>query len=455
MTRSYLFIELLGLMTLMMFHQVKAETDPQSKEANDGEVQSLAFPGAEGFGKYTTGGRGGKTIIVTNLNDDGPGSLRDALQKKYPRIIVFEVSGTIELERDLDINHGNVTIAGQSAPGDGITLKNYPLKVKGENVIIRYIRSRMGDDREVQDDAISIMHQKNIIVDHCTFSWGTDECATFYDNENLTVQYCIISESLNNSIHKKGEHGYGGIWGGKKASFHHNLFAHHKSRNPRFNGARYHKQPDLEIVDFRNNVIYNWGGNNSYGGEEGNHNIVNNLYKAGPGTRSKKDKLLDPFEPYGRFYLEGNVLIGEEDVTNNNRKGVAIDDETVLTKILLDKPVAVVPVSTEKAADAFETVLKEAGANLCRDVVDQRIVREVRNGTATYGTGIIDTPAQVGGYPRLKSTRPPKDSDRDGIPDGWERKNGLNPDDATDGINYSLDQIYTNVEVYLNGLVER
>lgn len=417
------------------------------------QSQELAFPSAEGFGKYTSGGRGGKVIIVTNLNDDGEGSFRDALQKKYPRIIVFGVSGIIELESSLDVNYGHVTIAGQSAPGDGITLKNYPLKIKGENVIIRYIRSRMGDDRGAQDDAISILRQKDVIVDHCSFSWGTDECATFYDNENFTAQYCIISESLNNSVHKKGEHGYGGIWGGKKATFHHNLFAHHKSRNPRLNGARYHKQPDQEIADFRNNVIYNWGENNTYAGEEGNYNLVNNLYKPGPATRSKEDKILDPYEPYGSFYLSGNVLIGEEDVTEDNWKGVAVDDE-VKEKIRLTRPVEVIAVPTETAEEAFSTVLKNAGANFCQDKVDKRVLQEVKNGTATYGTGIIDTPSQVGGYPSLKSTKMPKDSDRDGMPDKWEKKMDLDPN-IDDSAGHELDDVYTNVEVYLNGLVSK
>lgn len=415
--------------------------------------QPLAFPGAEGFGKYASGGRGGKVLVVSNLNDSGPGSLREALREKFPRIIVFAVSGTIDLESDLDVNYGNVTIAGQSAPGEGITLKNYPLKIKGDNVILRYIRSRMGDDRQVQDDAISITGQKNIIVDHCSFSWATDECASFYDNENLTVQYCIISESLNNSVHSKGEHGYGGIWGGKRASFHHNLFAHHQSRNPRFHGARYHKQPELEIVDFRNNVIYNWQSNNSYGGEEGKHNIINNVYKAGPATSSKQDVILDPYEPYGTFYLEGNMLIGNVEVSANNWLGV-YGGEEVVAQVHLTEPVEVEPIPTESAKEACRSVLSGAGASFRQDKVDKRIVNEVKNGTATYGDGIIDSPSEVGGWPELKSGEIRKDSDRDGIPDEWESQKGLDPDDPTDGSNYTLDKTYTNIEIYLNELVE-
>ncbi|WP_258105294.1 polysaccharide lyase family 1 protein [Marinoscillum sp. MHG1-6] len=417
------------------------------------QSQGIAFPGAEGYGRLTTGGRGGKVMIVTNLEDEGPGSLREALRKKYPRIVVFAISGTIELESDLDINHGDLTIAGQSAPGDGITLKNYPIKVKGNNVIIRYIRSRMGDEKGEQDDAITVKNQKNVIVDHCSFSWATDECASFYDNEEMTVQWCIISESLNNSVHSKGAHGYGGIWGGMNASFHHNLFAHHLSRNPRLQGARYHRQPEREIADFRNNVIYNWGENNVYAGEEGNYNLINNYYKSGPGTSSKKDKILDPYEPYGQFFVEGNILEEDSEVTNDNWEGVKIDEDKRLL-IRLDNPLDVAEIRTQPADEAFEVVLKNVGANYCQDAVDKRVIEEVRKGTATYGNGIIDSQKDVGGWPVLKSKMAPKDADQDGMPDKWERKKGLNVD-GDDSAGYDMDSVYTNIEVYLNELVSQ
>ncbi len=412
----------------------------------------LAFPGAEGFGKFTSGGRGGKVLTVTNLNDSGPGSLREALREKFPRIVVFAVSGNIELESDLDINHGDLTIAGQSAPGEGITLKNYPLKVKGENIIIRYIRSRMGDERARQDDAMSITGQKNIIIDHCSFSWASDECASVYDNENLTMQWCIISESLNNSVHKKGEHGYGGIWGGKGASFHHNLLAHHKSRNPRLHGSRYHHQPDLEIVDFRNNVIYNWQENNTYGGEEGHHNIVNNYYKRGPGTKSKEDKILNPYEPTGWFYLNGNILEGDREVTNDNWKGVLWKSD-VHEDAILSNPIDVIEIGTQTASEAFDSVLKNVGASYRRDAVDLRVIEEVRNGTATFRKGIIDSQTEVGGWPELKSGKYPTDTDLDGMPDKWEKKNKLNPK-VDESALYTLGSDYTNIEIYLNSLVQ-
>jgi acetyl esterase/lipase/pectate lyase len=415
--------------------------------------QEMAFPGAEGYGKFTTGGRGGKVLVVTNLNDDGEGSLRRALKQDFPRIIVFSVSGTIELESALDIRHGNVSILGQSAPGDGITLKNYEIKAfEIENVIIRYIRSRMGDESGNQGDAISVTRCKNVIIDHCSFSWATDECASFYDNENATVQYCIISESLNESVHAKGEHGYGGIWGGKKATFHHNLFAHHTSRNPRFQGARYHKQPDKERVDFRNNVIYNWRSNNSYGGEQGNHNVVNNYYKAGPATASKKDKILDPYEPFGAFYLSGNVLEGDEAVTSDNWEGV--NNYPELKELKLNEPLEVASIYTESARDALQMVLLHAGASKVRDQVDERIVQETKNGTASFGNGIINSQTEVGGWPILNSGNSSKDADRDGMPDEWEQMMGLNPNDPNDAAIRSVDVAYSNVEVFLNELTQ-
>lgn len=416
--------------------------------------KTLAFPGAEGFGKYTTGGRGGKVFIVTNLNDEGPGSLREAIRRKEPRTIVFAVAGNIKLESSLDINYGNLTIAGQSAPGGGITLQNYPIKIKADNVIIRYIRSRMGDEKRAQDDAISAIGQKDIIIDHCSFSWGTDESATFYDNENFTLQWCIISESLNESVHEKGQHGYGGIWGGMGASFHHSLFAHHKSRNPRFNGARYHKQPEKEVVDFRNNVIYNWKSNSSYGGEEGNHNVVNNYYKPGPATsKSSFSRIVKIWPPYGTFYVSGNIMHDQPAVTQNNRKGIDGDDPD---SALVNKPIKVVAIPEQSADKAFEAVVKSAGASHSRDDVDQRVLQEVKDGVAKFGKnkdGIIDTQAEVGGWPVLPTGKPIKDADKDGMADDWEKLNKLDPNDAEDTSLFTLDKYYTNIEVYLNSLI--
>ena len=447
---------LLGLQ-MIVFSCNAQETSITAAPAKE-KQQVLAFPGAEGFGKYTTGGRGGKVMVVTNLNDSGPGSLREAILAEEPRIIVFAVSGTIDLQSPLEVNNGNLTIAGQSAPGEGITLRNYPLKVNDDNVIIRYIRSRMGDEKKVQDDAISIIGQKDIIVDHSSFSWGTDESASFYDNENFTLQWSIVSESLNNSIHEKGEHGYGGIWGGKGASFHHNLLAHHKSRNPRFNGARtsLQDQPEKEVADFRNNVIYNWKANSAYAGEKGNYNIINNYYKAGPATKKGvRDRIVEVWAPYGHFYVDGNYVHGFPAVTQQNARGVDGDRPELA---LVQEPIAVVAIPDESAERAFEQVLASAGASLKQDVIDTRIVEETRSGTATYGKekdGIIDTQQQVGGWPQLKEAKAPADKDQDGMPDEWEKEHQLDPANPADASAYTLDEHYTNIEVYLNELVAK
>ena len=297
-----------------------------------------AFPGAEGYGMYTVGGRGGRVIKVRNLNDSGDGSLRAAVEAKGPRIVIFDVSGTIELKSRLKIQNGYLTIAGQTAPGDGICLKNYEVFLDAsEEVIIRYIRFRMGDEARQQGDAIGGQKNRNVIIDHCSASWSTDECASFYANENFTMQWCLIAESLRNSVHKGGKHGFGGVWGGKNASFHHNLLAHHDSRNPRL-GEYVSSYALSDLVDLRNNVIYNWGGNSCYGGEGMNVNIVNNYYKPGPATVKNQERIIavwnrvetwDPlYNVWGKFYIAGNKLIGSERATKDNwRFGVQFDSK--------------------------------------------------------------------------------------------------------------------------------
>lgn len=435
--------------------------------------QNPAFPGAEGFGAMTTGGRGGSVIQVTNLNNSGAGSLRAAIDASGPRTVVFRVSGTIALTSTLRINNDNITIAGQTAPGDGICLKNYPLTIDANNVILRFIRTRHGDQSGSQDDAMNGRNQENIIIDHCSMSWSVDECGSFYDNKNFTLQYCLLSESLYSSIHEKGNHGYGGIWGGQGATFHHNLLAHHTSRNPRFCGSRYTNRADLELIDHRNNVIYNWGGNSCYGAEGGRYNLVNNYYKYGPATSStKKYRIINPWDDdgsnsqaagiMGTFYISNNYVYGYPSVTEDNwTSGVQGISSTVKEAIKLTEQLEVPEITEHPAELAFEHVLARVGAILPqRDELDARIVYETMTGTATYGgvygaeSGIIDSQGTVGGWLAMESDTAPTDTDKDGMPDEWEDNMGLDKNDPADRNGDISGNGYTNLEDYLNGLVE-
>ncbi|NDV95896.1 pectate lyase [Dysgonomonas sp. 521] len=437
-------------------------------------AQTPAFPGAEGGGKYTTGGRGGKVYYVNSLEDTimgnkktREGTLRWCLKREGAKTILFKVAGIIHLKSKLIVND-STTIAGQSAPGDGICIANFPVRVEGDNVIIRYMRFRMGDLYGVEDDALCGYRNKDIIIDHCSMSWSTDECASFYDNENFTMQWCIISESLRASVHKKGTHGYGAIWGGKKASYHHNLLAHHDSRNPRMCGSRYSNQPELELVDFRNNVIYNWGSNSGYGGEGGRYNFVNNYYKPSPAS-SNRSRIFSPNADegankqaagvWGAFYLSGNYIHGNKKVTRNNLLGLQPSPESK-NRLSLISPVPFdVPfVRTDEAETAYLKVLKYAGASYKRDKTDARVINEVENGLTPIrashdaGTkpGMIDSQKDVGGWETYTYTLEcvPADSDRDGIPDGWLEEHY--PGKSADDLN---EEGYTYLEVYLNNLV--
>lgn len=428
--------------------------------------QLPAFPGAEGYGRFTTGGRGGKVYVITNLEDSvvkpPEGSLRWALNKTGPRTIVFAVSGNIELKRQLNITKGDVTIAGQTAPGDGICIKNYNVSVEADNVIIRYVRFRCGNSslHDSSQDALSGNRHRNIIIDHCSMSWSVDEAGSFYDDVDLTVQWCLISESLYNAGHPKGEHGYGGIWGGMGATFHHNLLASHTSRNPRFCGARYHPDTkEAEIVDFRNNVIFNWGFNSSYGGEIGQQNMINNYYKPGPATKKNcRDRILEPFDSLGMWYITGNYMVGSPAVSRDNWAGGVQGDFANSSGIRVYQPFKYAPVATQSARKAYKLVLQNAGAVLPRrDPVDARIIYEVKTGKCAFGdsygasTGIIDSPAGVGGWPELRTYNAQKDSDQDGMPDNWEKAHGLNPEDPEDR-NVITKSGYTMLEEYINGI---
>lgn len=434
------------------------EYNPPGDDDNPSEV--IAFPGAEGGGKFTTGGREGSVFIVTSLLDDlSSGTLRWAIGRTGARTIVFAVSGTIELNSPLSITNGNVTIAGQTAPGGGITIANYPVYVGANNVIIRFIRFRLGDVTNTEADAIWGRRQKDIMIDHCSMSWSTDECASFYDNENFTMQWCVIAESLNESVHGKGAHGYGGLWGGFNATFHHNLLAHHVSRNPRFYGIR--DGIVREKAEMTNNVIYNLGSDSGYGGEGGQYNIVNNYYKAGPGTKKNQSRIFDAYKvtDYGKFFIEGNYVHNYQNVTSDNWIGVNLKSGGDKNSVKVATRHNITPINLQSATEAYTSVLEHAGASLFRDGVDTRIISEVQSGTATYGgawgenLGIIDTQAIVGGWPVLNSTAAPVDTDQDGMPDAWEIGKGLNPNDASDGKKYNLNPNYTNLEVYLNSLV--
>lgn len=438
----------------------------------------LAFPGAEGFGKNVTGGRGGAVIEVTNLNDSGPGSLRAAVTASGPRTVVFRVSGTIYLNSTLTIKNGNLTIAGQTAPGDGITIARRGVYIdKAQNVIIRFIRVRLGDlyprDNNLttfESDAFECRYATGIIIDHCSFSWSIDETATAYNNRDFTMQWCISSEALNDSFHSKGSHGYGGIWGGKNATFHHNLIAHHRSRLPRFNGARYddYAQWGDGEVDHRHNVIYNWADNSAYGAEPNKngfkpkYNIVGNVYKPGPATRSSRvDRILEVYPDalsgtVASFNVEGNYVFGTLGTSRDNWQGVDNIPPAELPGARFDEPFPMPEVEYFPALEAYHQVLAHVGASFPkRDSVDERLINEVRTGTATYGNnGLIDSQDEVGGYPVLESLPAPLDTDKDGMPDDWENDHGLNPGDPSDR-NGDLDgDGYTNLEEYLNGLVE-
>lgn len=434
-------------------------------------AQTPAFPGAEGGGMYATGGRGGKVLYVTSLADDGSiGTFRWAVSQKGPRTVLFTVSGIITLQRPLSIKNGDLTIAGQSAPGDGICFKDNDIFIGADNVIVRFIRFRLGDlVKEHEPDAFGGRNSKNVIIDHCSASWSVDEVASFYSNENFTLQWCIVGESLNNSEHPKGAHGYGGIWGGKNATFHHNLIAHNSSRNPRFNGykragLKYNNSLDEERVDFRNNVIYNWGENSSYGGESGKFNIVGNYFKSGPATNKKlktritkidMDADTSKCQPgYGIYYIDKNYVDGFPQITKSNWQGVVYADGVDRIKCIAMQPFPTTPIRLQEATKAYESVLSYAGASFKRDAVDQRIVNETRKGTTTFKgsisgkLGLIDTQSDVGGWPVYRSLPAPKDENQDGIPDEWLSKKYPGKT-ATD----TNEQGYTLLEVYLNSLV--
>ena len=420
--------------------------------------QPLAFPGAEGAGRHALGGRGGMVRTVTTLADSGPGSLREAVEAKGPRTVVFAVAGTIKLEKPLRIREGRITIAGQSAPGGGITLRDHPLEVAADDVVIRYVRSRLGDESRTESDAIWIMGGRRIILDHVSASWSVDETLSasanytrptegFYD---LTVQWSIIANSLTRSLHAKGEHGYGSLIRGGRGSyisFHHNLWANHSARMPRPGN---YSGPDVDPIgaffDFRSNVFYNWGGARSgYNADKeslARYNFVDNSYIAGPQTQ--KAIAFDESNRLAKAYFADNSMNGT----------IPGDPWSLVTGLQapgyrLTAPVETPPVARDRAETSYARVLATAGASRARDSVDAAVVAGVRDRSGR----LIDSQRDTGGWPLLEAGTPPVDSDRDGMPDAWERRHRLDPkrnDSASDRDRNG----YTAIEDYLNGLAD-
>jgi len=418
--------------------------------ATAGPGETPAFPGAEGFGAYAQGGRGGRVMLVTNLNDAGPGSLRAACEAEGPRIAVFRVSGVIELKSDLQIKHPHITIAGQTAPGGGICLKGYPLEIKADEVIVRYLRCRPGDVARKEMDSLSVSDARNVIVDHCSASWGMDETlsVTRHSN-NVTVQWCMITESLNRSYHHKGAHGYGSLIVGYDGgyTFHHNLYAHHNSRNPRPGGQE--GEPGI-LLDFRNNVIYDWGMTCGYSGDTRVRiDYVGNYLKPGPSARpSHRGLAFDIGGPQTSMFVALNHLEGYPEKNRDNWLMIMVPPEASLDAVRAPRPFPAARVKTDSARIAYRRVLAEAGATLpARDPVDTRIVAEVERG----GGHIIDSQTEVGGWPEYASAAAPADADSDGMPDAWEIRGGLDPTDPADSAGDADGDGYTNIEEFLNG----
>lgn len=457
--------------------QVVADARPQ-----------LAFPSAEGFGRFTQGGRGGRVYKVTNLNDAGPGSLREAIEANGPRIVVFDVDGTLRLKSALHINNDFITIAGQSAPGGGITLRDYPLQISANEVIVRYLRARLGDETKLETDAVSVGQGRNIVIDHCSVSWSNDETLSVTQRvepglkhlTDVTVQWSIIAESLNDAGHEKGQHGYGSLIQGSygaRYSFHHNLWAHHQSRMPRIgNYASIKVDPEGIVADFRNNVFYNWGpgattdfynwqpglerGYNMdpfYGRPDNpsrfaagadlnsnaatHSNFVNNWYQ--PGSATGGPVALYIRNASGKTHFSGNYMDGK--LVKDQFSLVVTAQNPVVFKA--GQPFKFGPVKTEPAPEAYKRVLASAGASKQRDAVDERIVESVRNRTGK----LINSQKEVGGWPEIRSGAAAPDTDSDGMPDAWEKSHQLNPSDPSDASLVAKDG-YTNIEAYLNSL---
>ena len=478
-----------------------------------------AFPGAEGGGMYSFGGRGGKVLTVTNLNDDGPGSFRWACEQGGARIIVFNVSGIIRLKSPIYVRAPYVTIAGQTAPGEGICIAGESFQVDTHDVIVRHMRFRRGETNVMnREDSFGGNPVGNIMIDHCSCEWGLDENISFYrhmfdmNNGKPKEKKPTVNVTIQNTISAKAldtwNHAFGSTIGGENTTFMRNLWADNTGRNPSVGWAG--------VFNFVNNVVYNWVHRTADGGEyKSMFNFINNYYKPGPltpkdspvGHRITKSESrsegLFPFKQFGRVYAMGNVMEGYPEITNDNWNGGiqtadkdgAMDD-TELALMRSDEPFEMPFVTIMGAGKAFEWVLSNAGANVpCRDIVDLRICEEVRTGIAyyvpnyekkvkdnpygdmwglhpksqneqgffkyrrlpqdSYKQGVITDPRQMGGYPEYKAWQPYVDTDNDGMPDAWEVANGLNPNDAGDAVLDCNGDGYTNIEKYINAIPTR
>lgn len=471
-----------------------------------------AFPGAEGGGMYTFGGRGGKVLTVTNLNDDGPGSFRWACEQGGARIIVFNVSGIIKLKTPVILRAPYVTIAGQTAPGDGICISGESFQVDTHDVIVRHMRFRRGNTNVwYREDSFGGNPVGNIMIDHCSCEWGLDENISFYRHMydmndgkpkrkvptvNVTIQNTISAKALDTY-----NHAFGSTIGGENSTFMRNLWADNTGRNPSIGWGG--------VFNFVNNVVYNWVHRTADGGEYSTmSNFINNYYKPGPLTpknsnvgwrivksESRSEKLF-PYKQFGRVYATGNIVEGYDAITKDNwaggiqtadKDGDLGEDELALMRS--NEPFEMAPLTIIPSDRTFDYVLNNVGATLpTRDIVDQRIIEEVRTGQAyfvkklpkenpygdlwglspksqaedgtfkyrrlgndSYKYGIITDPAQMGGFPEYKG-EPYKDSDGDGMPDEWETANGLNPNDPSDANKDCTGDGYTNIEKYINGI---
>ncbi len=463
-----------SLASVLMFLVVVTGALPRQVEASEGSKLKIpAFPGAEGAGAWTPGGRGGEVFLVTNLNDHGPGSFREAVEAAGPRIVVFGVAGVITLETPLDIKQPFLTIAGQTAPGDGVCVRGQSTHINTHDVVIRYMRFRRGNLR-ARDDSLGGYPIGNIIIDHVSASWGLDENLSLYRNltrveegaprklavTDLTIQWSISSEALD-----RNNHAFGGTWGGWPCSLHHNLFACNTARNPSIgmNGP----------FDFRNNVLFNWRHRTIDGGDASSRiNLVANYFKPGPATQSNRRSMIGrvygrssryEYPGFGKWYVDGNVVEGYPEVSANNWAGGVVFEaasrekgETIPKGTEKDvrqfTPFPSPPITQQTAEEAYRLVLAHVGASLPRrDAVDARVIESVRTGQPTYGDGIIDSPDDVGGWPEYRSAPAPEDRDADGMSDAWETQHGLAPNDSSDATSDRDGDGYTAIEEFLNG----